>query len=134
VAGYREATAPTTSQLAPAGARITGYKQHRAIVTPRAGVVPAWTWSGGHPEGFVWRQVHASQLGLHWAAAPEIAQRVVSAALAGPAPAPLTPLGPAPLPPQQPLPPASPAAPGPISAGGLPEESSLIDTIDITVR
>jgi cobyrinic acid a,c-diamide synthase len=134
VAGYREATAPTTSQLAPAGARITGYKQHRAIVTPRAGVVPAWTWSGGHPEGFVWRQVHASQLGLHWAAAPEIAQRVVSAALAGPAPAPLTPPGPAPLPPQQPLPPASPAAPGPISAGGLPEESSLIDTIDITVR
>ena len=85
VAGYREATAPTTSLLAPAGARITGYKQHRAIVTPRAGAVPAWTWSGGNPEGFVWRQVHASQLGLHWAAAPEIAKRVVAAAIAGPA-------------------------------------------------
>ncbi|GIF18886.1 cobyrinic acid a,c-diamide synthase [Actinoplanes tereljensis] len=85
VAGYREATAPTTSLLAPAGARITGYKQHRGIVTPRAGAVPAWTWSGGNPEGFVWRQVHASQLGLHWAAAPEIAKRVVSAAIAGPA-------------------------------------------------
>jgi cobyrinic acid a,c-diamide synthase len=84
VAGYREATAPTTSSLAPAGARITGYKQHRAIVTPRAGAVPAWTWSGGNPEGFVWRQVHASQLGLHWAAAPEIAKRVVAAAIAGP--------------------------------------------------
>jgi len=83
VAGYREATAPTTSPLAPAGARITGYKQHRAIVTPRAGSVPAWTWSGGNPEGFVWRQVHASQLGLHWAAAPEIARRVVAAAIAG---------------------------------------------------
>ncbi|WP_248294598.1 cobyrinate a,c-diamide synthase [Actinoplanes sp. TBRC 11911] len=86
VAGYREATAPTTSSMAPAGARITGYKQHRAIVTPRAGVVPAWTWSGGHPEGFVWRQVHASQLGLHWAAAPEIAKRIVGAAMAGPVP------------------------------------------------
>jgi cobyrinic acid a,c-diamide synthase len=86
VAGYREATAPTTSSLAPAGARITGYKQHRAIVTPRAGMVPAWTWAGGNPEGFVWRQVHASQLGLHWAAAPEIAKRLVGAALAGPAP------------------------------------------------
>nr|WP_296064790.1 cobyrinate a,c-diamide synthase [uncultured Actinoplanes sp.] len=86
VAGYREATAPTTSSLAPAGARITGYKQHKAIVTPRAGVVPAWTWAGGNPEGFVWRQVHASQLGLHWAAAPEIAKRLVGAALAGPAP------------------------------------------------
>ncbi|MEU4239955.1 cobyrinate a,c-diamide synthase [Actinoplanes sp. NPDC026619] len=85
VAGYREATAPTNSLLAPAGARITGYKQHRAIVTPRAGSVPAWTWSGGNPEGFVWRQVHASQLGLHWAAAPEIAKRVVLAAIAGPA-------------------------------------------------
>ncbi|GAA2887067.1 hypothetical protein GCM10010443_57890 [Actinoplanes cyaneus] len=85
VAGYREATAPGTSVLAPAGARITGYKQHRAVVTPRAGAAPAWTWSGGNPEGFVWRQVHASQLGLHWAAAPEIAKRVVAAAVAGPA-------------------------------------------------
>jgi cobyrinic acid a,c-diamide synthase len=73
--------------MAPAGARITGYKQHRAIVTPRAGSVPAWTWAGGNPEGFVWRQVHASQLGLHWAAAPEIAKRLVAAAIAGPAPA-----------------------------------------------
>jgi len=82
IAGYREAIAPTTSPLAPAGARITGYKQHRAIVTPRAGQVPAWTWSGGNPEGFVWRQVHASQLGLHWAGAPEIARRLVAAALA----------------------------------------------------
>jgi cobyrinic acid a,c-diamide synthase len=84
VAGYREATAPATSPLAPAGARITGYKQHRAIVTPRAGQVPAWTWSGGNPEGFVRRQVHASQLGLHWAGAPEIARRLVAAAVAGP--------------------------------------------------
>jgi cobyrinic acid a,c-diamide synthase len=84
VAGYREATAPGTSVLAPAGARITGYKQHRAVVAPRAGANPAWTWSGGNPEGFVWRQVHASQLGLHWAAAPEIARRLVAAAHAGP--------------------------------------------------
>jgi cobyrinic acid a,c-diamide synthase len=84
VAGYREATAPATSALAPAGARITGYKQHRAIVTPRSGQIPAWTWSGGNPEGFVWRQVHASQLGLHWAGAPEIARRLVAAAVAGP--------------------------------------------------
>ncbi|WP_307798174.1 cobyrinate a,c-diamide synthase [Actinoplanes flavus] len=84
VAGYREATAPGMSVLAPAGARITGYKQHRAVVTPRSGANPAWTWSGGNPEGFVWRQVHASQLGLHWAAAPEIARRLVAAAHAGP--------------------------------------------------
>ena len=82
VAGYREATAPAGSVLAPAGARITGYKQHRSVVTPRAGEVPAWTWAGASAEGFVRRQVHASQLGLHWAAAPEIARRVVSAARA----------------------------------------------------
>jgi cobyrinic acid a,c-diamide synthase len=81
IAGYREATAPATSPLAPAGARITGYKQHRAIVTPRSGPVPAWTWAGGNPEGFIWRQVHASQLGLHWAGAPEIARRLVAAML-----------------------------------------------------
>ncbi|SNY31060.1 cobyrinate a,c-diamide synthase [Paractinoplanes atraurantiacus] len=115
IAGYREATAPTTSTLAPAGARITGYKQHRAIVTPRAGTVPAWTWSGGNPEGFVWRQVHASQLGLHWAAAPEIAKRIVSAALAGPAP-----MSPPPrpqMPPQpQHQPPMPPAQPQPSQA------------------
>jgi cobyrinic acid a,c-diamide synthase len=83
VAGYREAVAPSTSPMVPAGARITGYKQHRAIVVPRAGQVPAWTWPGGSPEGFVWRQVHASQLGLHWAGAPEIARRLVAAATNG---------------------------------------------------
>jgi cobyrinic acid a,c-diamide synthase len=80
VAGYREATAATASPLAPAGVRITGYKQHRAMVQPRAGADPAWTWAGGQPEGFVRRGVHASQLGLHWAAAPEIAARVVASA------------------------------------------------------
>jgi cobyrinic acid a,c-diamide synthase len=90
VAGYRDATAPTTSPLAPAGARITGYKQHRALVNPRAGQHPAWSWSGGNPEGFVWRQVHASQLGLHWAGAPEIARRFVAATV----PAPTTPAAP----------------------------------------
>jgi len=116
VAGYREATAPSTSILAPAGARITGYKQHRAIVGPRSGQVPAWTWSGGNPEGFVWRQVHASQLGLHWAAAPEIAKRVVSAAIAGPAQL-LPPVPVRPVPPPQ-------AQPAP--------EPSLNDTVDIT--
>lgn len=84
VAGYRDATAPANSLLVPAGTRITGYKQHWAMLTPRAGKVPAWTWSGGNPEGYVWRQVHASQLGLHWAGAPEIAPRVVAAALAVP--------------------------------------------------
>ncbi|WP_067497021.1 cobyrinate a,c-diamide synthase [Actinoplanes sp. TFC3] len=100
VAGYREATAPATSYLAPAGARITGYKQHRAIVSPRAGHVPAWTWSGGTPEGFVWRQVHASQLGLHWAGAPEIARRLVAASLPQ-SPAIISPAAPLPVKPAE---------------------------------
>ncbi|MCM4084464.1 cobyrinate a,c-diamide synthase [Paractinoplanes hotanensis] len=133
VAGYREATAPATSPLAPTGARITGYKQHRAIVTPRAGAVPAWTWSGGNPEGFVWRQVHASQLGLHWAAAPEIAKRVVAAAVAGPAQL----LPPIPL---RPVPPMSPQAPvqhqpaqhPPAQYRPAPVAPNLNDTVDIT--
>ncbi|GAB1645538.1 cobyrinate a,c-diamide synthase [Krasilnikovia sp. MM14-A1259] len=142
VAGYREATAPVTSVLAPAGARITGYKQHRAVVTPRAGQTPAWTWAGGDPEGFVWRQVHASQLGLHWAAAPEIACRMVAAALDGPSAAgaphstgpkavvPLQPLGqpPVPLQPlgQPPVPPRPVASPAvlshPVASPAVPSQ------------
>jgi cobyrinic acid a,c-diamide synthase len=79
VVGYREATARTTLLL-PAGTRVTGHKLHRTQVAPRAGADPAWTWQGGQPEGFVWRGVHASYLGVHWAAAPEIAVRFVAAA------------------------------------------------------
>ncbi|HET9516427.1 MAG TPA: cobyrinate a,c-diamide synthase [Actinoplanes sp.] len=91
VAGYRAATASTVSPLSPAGARFMGYKQHRALINPRAGQHPAWSWSAGNPEGFVWRQVHASQLGLHWAGSPGIARRFVAAA-AAPSP-PLPPAG-----------------------------------------
>jgi len=91
IIGYREATARASSPVAQLGARVVGYKQHRSLVTPRAGQTPAWTWSGGAPEGFVWRRVHASFLTLHWAGAPEIARRLLAAAAsaspAGPAPA-----------------------------------------------
>jgi cobyrinic acid a,c-diamide synthase len=129
VAGYREATAPTNSLLAPAGARITGYKQHRAIVSPRAGSVPAWTWAGGNPEGFVWRQVHASQLGLHWAAAPEIAKRVVMAAIAGPAgpPPQHTQQLAAPMPHPMPMPPPMPMLPQEPVAYAQPASPAVAD-------
>jgi cobyrinic acid a,c-diamide synthase len=80
VVGYREATARASTPVAQLGARMVGYKQHRGVLTPRAGQTPAWTWSGGAPEGFVWRRVHASALMLHWAGAPEIARRLVAAA------------------------------------------------------
>lgn len=80
VVGYRSATAATDSVVAPAGTTVTGHKEHRAVLTPRAGQRPAWTWEGGAPEGFVWRGVHASQLTLHWAAYPRLAGRLVAAA------------------------------------------------------
>ncbi|MFG3707957.1 cobyrinate a,c-diamide synthase [Micromonospora sp. NPDC047670] len=81
VVGYREATALTDSVVASAGAVVTGHKEHRAVLTPRAGARPAWSWDGGAPEGFVWRGVHASQLTLHWAAYPQLAARLVDAAV-----------------------------------------------------
>ncbi|HEX5542829.1 MAG TPA: cobyrinate a,c-diamide synthase [Micromonospora sp.] len=83
VVGYRDAIARATTPVAQLGDRRFGYKQHRAVVEPRASQPPAWTWSGGGaPEGFVWRRVHASQLALHWAGAPEVARRLVAAAVA----------------------------------------------------
>jgi len=64
----RTQTCGTRNRTAPSATRCWSRSTvMRAIVTPRAGQVPAWTWAGGNPEGFVWRQVHASQLGLHWA-------------------------------------------------------------------
>ena len=85
VIGYREATARTDSVVAAAGTVVVGHKQHGAVLTPRAGERPAWSWDGGAPEGFVWRGVHASQLVPHWAAYPEIAVRLVAAAAVEPA-------------------------------------------------
>lgn len=80
VLGYREATACTDSPVAPRGVVRIGYKQHSAVLDPRAGAHPAWSWAGGAPEGFVWPGGYASQLTLHWAGAPEIAARLVAAA------------------------------------------------------
>jgi cobyrinic acid a,c-diamide synthase len=88
VIGYRQATAQTASPVFGAGTEIVGYKYHRTRVSPRAGTTDgagaAWAWPGGQPEGFVWRGVHASYLTLHWAGAPEIARRVVAAAVDSP--------------------------------------------------
>ncbi|MEU4568291.1 cobyrinate a,c-diamide synthase [Micromonospora sp. NPDC023956] len=86
VLGYREATAATECLVAPRGAVRVGFKQHRAVLTPRAGDRPAWTWPGGPPEGHVWSGGYASQLALHWAGAPDIAVRLVAAARRAPVP------------------------------------------------
>ncbi|MFC0031847.1 cobyrinate a,c-diamide synthase [Micromonospora chaiyaphumensis] len=82
VVGYREATAAGDSVVARAGTTVVGHKQHAAVLTPRAGERAAWRWEGGAPEGFVWRGVHASQLVPHWAAYPDVAARLVAAAVA----------------------------------------------------
>jgi cobyrinic acid a,c-diamide synthase len=105
VVGYREATARSATPVAALGARVVGYKQHRAVVTPRAGQNPAWTWGGSTPEGFVWRRTHASQLQLHWAGNPEIACSLVTASVppvAQPAPAQTAPAQPVPAQPTAP--------------------------------
>jgi cobyrinic acid a,c-diamide synthase len=86
IIGYRDATVRSISAVLPPGTRIVGYKQHRGLVSPRAGEHPAWSWPGGAPEGFVSVGLHASYLCLHWAAAPEMAVRFVAAAAAGGAP------------------------------------------------
>jgi cobyrinic acid a,c-diamide synthase len=80
IVGYREATVRTAGPHLTLGASIVGHKQHRGAVTPRAGQHPAWAWPGGQPEGFVRGGVHASYLCLHWAAQPDMAGRLVSAA------------------------------------------------------
>jgi cobyrinic acid a,c-diamide synthase len=110
IVGYREATARASTAVAQLGARMVGYKQHSAVLRPRAGETPAWTWSGGAAEGFVARRTYASQLILHWAGAPEIARRLVSAAAAGPDQA--TPGSPVPMAPGQ--------APAPVASGQGP--------------
>jgi cobyrinic acid a,c-diamide synthase len=78
--GYREARAPHDSPLAAAGTRVRGHEFHYSAVEPGAGERPAWELEGRGPEGFVSGGVHASYLHLHWAATPEIPQRLVLAA------------------------------------------------------
>ncbi|GGM48279.1 hydrogenobyrinate a,c-diamide synthase [Micromonospora sonchi] len=93
VVGYREATAQSDSVIVSRGEVVTGHKEHRAVLSPRGGQRPAWSWPGGAPEGFVWRGVHASQLVPHWAAYPRFAARLVAAAAAEPVPIPTGPTG-----------------------------------------
>jgi cobyrinic acid a,c-diamide synthase len=82
--GYRQAVAVSGSVLAAEGQRVNGHEFHRTAVTPRAGNRPAWQWQGGAAEGFADGAVHASYLHLHWAGLPQIATRLVAAAVGVP--------------------------------------------------
>ncbi|MEW1913063.1 cobyrinate a,c-diamide synthase [Kitasatospora sp. NPDC085895] len=82
--GYREAVALTDGPLAVAGTRVRGHEFHRTVCEPGAGEQPAWGWrgpAGPAVEGFVQGAVHGSYLHLHWAGAPQLAERLVRAAL-----------------------------------------------------
>jgi cobyrinic acid a,c-diamide synthase len=73
--GYREAVAMTDHPVWPEGTTVRGHEFHYSTVTPAGN---AWTHARG-PEGHVSGLVHASYLHTHWAATPEVAQRLVSA-------------------------------------------------------
>ena len=100
--GYRVATAPAETLLAPAGAQLNGHEFHRTQTLPVSGGTPAWQWDGrtdgfsADPAGTGAPTLHSSYLHLHWAGRPELAQRFAAAAAqfgAGPAgavPAPTT--------------------------------------------
>jgi cobyrinic acid a,c-diamide synthase len=77
--GYRSATA-AGSWLHDAGTPVRAHEFHYGSVTPGAGSTPAWVM-GERAEGFVERGVHASFLHGHWAATPEVADRLVRRAL-----------------------------------------------------
>lgn len=81
--GYRAAVATGNSVLAAAGTRVRGHEFHRTHAEPVAGPTPAWRWSAAGTEGFAAGSVHASYLHLHWAGAPALAQRFVTACAAG---------------------------------------------------
>lgn len=77
--GYREATSPSDTLLAAAGARVTGHEFHRTQTVPGYGAAPAWRW-GDRTEGFASGALHASYLHVHWAGHPGCAQRFAEAA------------------------------------------------------
>jgi cobyrinic acid a,c-diamide synthase len=80
--GYRDAVAVSDSVLAGVGERMRGHEFHRTVVEPGSGTGPAApAWGVRAPErrveGFVQKNVHASYLHTHWAAAPGVARRFV---------------------------------------------------------
>lgn len=81
--GYRSAVASADSPLAAAGTSSRGHEFHYSAVEPAAGASPAWHLDrrgAVGDEGFVQAGVHASYLHTHWAATPQVAERLVASA------------------------------------------------------
>lgn len=79
---YREAVAVADSSLYAAGDRIVGHEFHRTAVAFVGSYPPAWVYRGGDVptvrDGAVHRNVHASYLHTHPAAAPDAVARFVA--------------------------------------------------------
>jgi cobyrinic acid a,c-diamide synthase len=79
---YRDAVAVADSSLYAAGDRIVGHEFHRTAVTFVGSYPPAWVYRGGDVptvrDGAVHRNVHASYLHTHPAAAPDAVARFVA--------------------------------------------------------
>ena len=79
---YHDAVAVTDSSLYAAGERIVGHEFHRTAVTFADSYPPAWAYRGHHVpgvrDGAVHRNVHASYLHTHPAAAPGAVARFVA--------------------------------------------------------
>mgnify|MGYP001025553469 CR=1 FL=1 len=75
--GYREAVARRDSLLTRAGERLRGHEFHRTVVDRVPD--PLLRWDGG-TDGFGDARLTATYLHLHWAGAPILAHRLVSAA------------------------------------------------------
>jgi len=79
--GYRHAVAAASTKLAAAGERLRGHEFHYSRLDPPAGTPAAWLLGDDRqPEGFTSGGLHASYLHTHWAAAPQLAERLVRAA------------------------------------------------------
>jgi cobyrinic acid a,c-diamide synthase len=78
--GYREAAAATEHVVWPLSTAVRGHEFHYSQIEPNCGEQAAWELRGRGHEGHVEDGVHASYLHTHWAATPEVANRLVAAA------------------------------------------------------
>jgi cobyrinic acid a,c-diamide synthase len=81
--GYREARALTATPWLDPGTTVRGHEFHYSAVEADNGMAPAWELSARgmtKAEGAVRGAVQASYLHVHWAAFPEVPERLVEAA------------------------------------------------------
>jgi len=81
--GYREATALRDNSLFAAGTRVRAHEFHRTVSEPAHGGEPAWQVADGSLSGWAGPGLLASYLHVHWAGTPQVATRLVQAAIAG---------------------------------------------------